>query len=184
MFSARLFEPSIHQSYHRFMHACSFSWSGPLRSVQSCRSKAGVHKRSLSGGCSRSAEVPRLFRKSRKLSQHRDAHVENLRYHSSARCALERSINQASRRSYGEPLSLLAMLGLFALCAVVPSLVMKVQAAPAGPRALPTPVSVATAKTYLADLVVAVDSNSPAYARDLFKTWDTSEYSEPRERFR
>ncbi|KAJ6504726.1 hypothetical protein C8R47DRAFT_967947 [Mycena vitilis] len=40
------------------------------------------------------------------------------------------------------------------------------------PRALPTPVSVATAKTYLAALTVAVDSNSPAYSRDLFKTWD------------
>lgn len=41
-------------------------------------------------------------------------------------------------------------------------------------RALPTPVSVATAKTYLADLTVAVDSNSPAYARTEFKTWDIS----------
>ncbi|KAJ7643710.1 hypothetical protein FB45DRAFT_895861, partial [Roridomyces roridus] len=40
------------------------------------------------------------------------------------------------------------------------------------PRALPTPVSVATAKTYLSELVVAVDSNSPAYSRDQFKTWD------------
>ncbi|KAF7314732.1 hypothetical protein MKEN_00947200 [Mycena kentingensis (nom. inval.)] len=40
------------------------------------------------------------------------------------------------------------------------------------PRALPTPVSVATAKTYLSELVVAADSNSPAYDRDLFKTWD------------
>ncbi|KAI0040495.1 hypothetical protein FA95DRAFT_1502798 [Auriscalpium vulgare] len=39
-------------------------------------------------------------------------------------------------------------------------------------RALPTSVSVATAKTYLDELTVAVDSNSPAYARDLFKTWD------------
>ncbi|KAJ7143610.1 hypothetical protein C8R43DRAFT_1130679 [Mycena crocata] len=40
------------------------------------------------------------------------------------------------------------------------------------PRALPTPVSVATAKTYLSELTVAVDSNVPAYSRDLFKTWD------------
>lgn len=39
-------------------------------------------------------------------------------------------------------------------------------------RALPTPVSVATAKTYLAALTVATDSNSPAYSRDQFKTWD------------
>ncbi|KAH9063392.1 hypothetical protein EDB87DRAFT_179194 [Lactarius vividus] len=40
-------------------------------------------------------------------------------------------------------------------------------------RALPTPVSVATAKTFLSELTVAVDSNVPAYSRDLFKTWDT-----------
>ncbi|CAE6468041.1 unnamed protein product [Rhizoctonia solani] len=40
-------------------------------------------------------------------------------------------------------------------------------------RALPTPVSVATAKTYLAGLTVAVESNSPAYSRDLFPTWIT-----------
>lgn len=44
------------------------------------------------------------------------------------------------------------------------------------PRALPAPVSVATAKTYLSELVVAVDSNVPAYSRDLFKTWDISTY--------
>ncbi|KAJ7868287.1 hypothetical protein B0H13DRAFT_1635767 [Mycena leptocephala] len=57
---------------------------------------------------------------------------------------------------------------------VVLSVVSAVFSAPL-PRALPTPVSVATAKTYLAALTVAVDSNSPAYARDLFSTWDTSE---------
>ncbi|THG97118.1 hypothetical protein EW026_g4825 [Hermanssonia centrifuga] len=39
-------------------------------------------------------------------------------------------------------------------------------------RALPTPIAVSTAKSYLSQLTVAVDSNSPAYARDLFKTWD------------
>ncbi|KAN0133806.1 hypothetical protein V8E53_008530 [Lactarius tabidus] len=39
-------------------------------------------------------------------------------------------------------------------------------------RSLPTPVSVATAKTYLSELTVAVDSDVPAYSRDLFKTWD------------
>ncbi|KAF8608040.1 hypothetical protein BDV93DRAFT_434777 [Ceratobasidium sp. AG-I] len=39
-------------------------------------------------------------------------------------------------------------------------------------RALPTPVDVDTARTYLAELVVAVDSNTPAYARNLFPTWD------------
>ncbi|KDQ10335.1 hypothetical protein BOTBODRAFT_36240 [Botryobasidium botryosum FD-172 SS1] len=40
-------------------------------------------------------------------------------------------------------------------------------------RALPTPISVATAKTYLAALKVAVDSNVPAYNRDLFPHWIT-----------
>ncbi|KAG8682690.1 hypothetical protein FRC09_016604, partial [Ceratobasidium sp. 395] len=40
-------------------------------------------------------------------------------------------------------------------------------------RALPTPVSAATAKTYLAALTVAAESNSPAYSRDLFPTWIT-----------
>ncbi|KAG8719125.1 hypothetical protein FRC08_003606 [Ceratobasidium sp. 394] len=40
-------------------------------------------------------------------------------------------------------------------------------------RALPEPVSVATAKTYLAALTVAADSNSPAYSRDLFPAWIT-----------
>lgn len=40
-------------------------------------------------------------------------------------------------------------------------------------RALPTPVSGATARSYLSQLTVAVDSNTPAYSRDLFKTWDT-----------
>ncbi|KAF8203363.1 hypothetical protein BJ912DRAFT_1053329 [Pholiota molesta] len=44
---------------------------------------------------------------------------------------------------------------------------------PLVPRALPEPISGATARSQLAELVVAVDSNSPAYARDLFKTWDT-----------
>ncbi|KIM37489.1 hypothetical protein M413DRAFT_275443 [Hebeloma cylindrosporum] len=43
---------------------------------------------------------------------------------------------------------------------------------PAVFAALPTPVSVATAKTYLSELVVATDSNVPAYDRTLFKTWD------------
>ncbi|KAF9268472.1 hypothetical protein L218DRAFT_512019 [Marasmius fiardii PR-910] len=38
--------------------------------------------------------------------------------------------------------------------------------------ALPEPVSAATARTYLSELTVAVDSNVPAYARDQFKTWD------------
>ncbi|CUA74170.1 hypothetical protein RSOLAG22IIIB_11003 [Rhizoctonia solani] len=40
-------------------------------------------------------------------------------------------------------------------------------------RALPTPVSIATAKTYLSQLTVAPESNTPAYSRDLFPTWDT-----------
>ncbi|KAJ3490113.1 hypothetical protein NLI96_g1667 [Meripilus lineatus] len=43
---------------------------------------------------------------------------------------------------------------------------------PLSRRALPTPVSASTARTYLSQLTVAVDSNSPAYSRDRFKTWD------------
>jgi hypothetical protein len=38
---------------------------------------------------------------------------------------------------------------------------------------LPTPVSVATARTYLGQLTVAAENNSPAYDRDLFKHWIT-----------
>ncbi|KIM37506.1 hypothetical protein M413DRAFT_275871 [Hebeloma cylindrosporum] len=41
------------------------------------------------------------------------------------------------------------------------------------PRALPTPVSGATARSYLASLKVEAESNSPAYNRDLFKHWIT-----------
>ena len=41
-------------------------------------------------------------------------------------------------------------------------------------RALPTPVSAATARTYLASLRVEAESNSPAYNRDLFNHWITS----------
>ncbi|KAA1474911.1 hypothetical protein DENSPDRAFT_931988 [Dentipellis sp. KUC8613] len=59
---------------------------------------------------------------------------------------------------------LLACLSLAVSAAPVPG--------PIQGRALPTPVSVATAKTYLSELTVAVDSNSPAYARSEFKTWD------------
>jgi len=40
-------------------------------------------------------------------------------------------------------------------------------------RALPTPIAVSTAKSYLSELTVADPSNSPAYSRDEFKTWDT-----------
>ncbi|THH32680.1 hypothetical protein EUX98_g1505 [Antrodiella citrinella] len=44
-------------------------------------------------------------------------------------------------------------------------------------RALPTPIAVSTARSYLSEF--AVDSNSPAYARDLFKTWDISAHLRP-----
>jgi len=40
-------------------------------------------------------------------------------------------------------------------------------------RALPTPIAVSTAKSYLSELTVGDPSNSPAYSRDQFKTWDT-----------
>ncbi|EIN04122.1 hypothetical protein PUNSTDRAFT_122963 [Punctularia strigosozonata HHB-11173 SS5] len=39
-------------------------------------------------------------------------------------------------------------------------------------RALPTPVTAATARTYVSELTVADEVNSPAYARSKFKTWD------------
>ncbi|KAF5378154.1 hypothetical protein D9615_007612 [Tricholomella constricta] len=38
-------------------------------------------------------------------------------------------------------------------------------------RALPTPISAATARTYLASLTVAAENNVPAYDRTLFKHW-------------
>lgn len=38
---------------------------------------------------------------------------------------------------------------------------------------LPTPVSAATARGYLANIVVEAESNSPAYNRDLFVHWIT-----------
>jgi hypothetical protein len=38
---------------------------------------------------------------------------------------------------------------------------------------LPTPISVATARTYLSQLTVEAESNSPAYDRDLFNHWIT-----------
>ncbi|KAF8648880.1 hypothetical protein AX16_006155 [Volvariella volvacea WC 439] len=41
------------------------------------------------------------------------------------------------------------------------------------PRALPTPVSAATARSYLAALTVEAENNSPAYNRDLFPHWIT-----------
>ena len=55
--------------------------------------------------------------------------------------------------------------------------VCMVSAAPIAQRALPPPVSVATAKQYLLELAVAVESNVPAYSRDQFKTWDISLYN-------
>ncbi|KAF5331818.1 hypothetical protein D9611_008900 [Ephemerocybe angulata] len=41
-------------------------------------------------------------------------------------------------------------------------------------RALPTPISAATARTYLSQLTVEAESNSPAYDRDLFVHWITT----------
>ena len=38
---------------------------------------------------------------------------------------------------------------------------------------LPTPVSAATALTYLSSITTETESNTPAYDRDLFKTWIT-----------
>ncbi|KAH9475475.1 putative secreted protein [Psilocybe cubensis] len=39
-------------------------------------------------------------------------------------------------------------------------------------RDIPTPVDGETARQFLSELVVAVDSNDPPYSRSLFKTWD------------
>lgn len=36
---------------------------------------------------------------------------------------------------------------------------------------LPTPVSASTARSYLSQITVETESNSPAYERDYFKTW-------------
>ncbi|MFD5542724.1 HNH endonuclease family protein [Streptomyces sp. NPDC127079] len=44
--------------------------------------------------------------------------------------------------------------------------------APSASAALPTPVSAATARSYLASLTVAAE-NRTGYSRDLFPTWDT-----------
>jgi hypothetical protein len=38
---------------------------------------------------------------------------------------------------------------------------------------LPTPIAVATARTYLSQLTVEAENNSPAYDRDLFNHWIT-----------
>ena len=38
---------------------------------------------------------------------------------------------------------------------------------------LPTPIAVSTARTYLSEITVQAENNSPAYDRDLFKHWIT-----------
>ncbi|PAV21235.1 hypothetical protein PNOK_0386200 [Pyrrhoderma noxium] len=47
------------------------------------------------------------------------------------------------------------------------------EAAPIESRDLPSVISASTAKTYLSQLTVEAESNSPAYSRSEFKTWDT-----------
>ncbi|KAF8910273.1 hypothetical protein CPB85DRAFT_1305940 [Mucidula mucida] len=66
------------------------------------------------------------------------------------------------------------MVSFKALAAFSALSVVAVFAAPV-PRALPTPVSASTARTYLNELTIAAESNSPAYDRDLFHTWITIE---------
>lgn len=61
--------------------------------------------------------------------------------------------------------TLLAVLPLALLSSAVPTENER--------RALPTPVSGATARSYLASLTVEAESNSPAYNRDLFPHWIT-----------
>ncbi|KAF8989806.1 hypothetical protein BDZ89DRAFT_1087354, partial [Hymenopellis radicata] len=62
----------------------------------------------------------------------------------------------------------------FAVFSALSVVAVTVFAAPV-PRALPTPVSASTARTYLKELTIAAESNSPAYDRDLFHTWITIE---------
>ncbi|TFK35830.1 hypothetical protein BDQ12DRAFT_725619 [Crucibulum laeve] len=62
---------------------------------------------------------------------------------------------------------------LFVPLAVLLGAASTAVASPMNPRALPTPVSAATARTYLASLTVEAESNSPAYDRDLFNHWIT-----------
>jgi hypothetical protein len=62
----------------------------------------------------------------------------------------------------------LSILG--ALTALIAS--VAVLNGPTASAALPTPVSAATARTYLASLTVATE-NRTGYQRDLFPTWDT-----------
>ncbi|MBO0517212.1 hypothetical protein J0695_36445, partial [Streptomyces beijiangensis] len=45
--------------------------------------------------------------------------------------------------------------------------------APSAQAALPTPVSAATARTYLASLTVATEGSTTGYSRDLFPHWIT-----------
>ncbi|TEB18769.1 hypothetical protein FA13DRAFT_1762511 [Coprinellus micaceus] len=66
------------------------------------------------------------------------------------------------------PLVVLSILGLSTAAPLAEPEQMEVVG-----RALPTPVSAATARTYLASLTVAAESNSPAYNRDLFNHWIT-----------
>ncbi|KAI3607397.1 secreted protein [Moniliophthora roreri] len=57
--------------------------------------------------------------------------------------------------------------------------IASVLAAPVNPeakfwgRALPTPIAASTARSYLSQLTVKAESNSPAYSRDYFKHWHT-----------
>ncbi|PPR01541.1 hypothetical protein CVT24_001852 [Panaeolus cyanescens] len=57
------------------------------------------------------------------------------------------------------------IISLLSVASVVSAVVL--------PRALPTPVSAATARSYLSQLKVEAESNSPAYNRDLFNHWIT-----------
>ncbi|KAJ8093117.1 hypothetical protein PM082_020602 [Marasmius tenuissimus] len=80
---------------------------------------------------------------------------------------------------YGGHLSSLSRSPSLSVCtmlfkvAVVASAIASVLAAPLSGRTLPAPVSAATARTYLSQLRVEAESNSPAYNRDLFKHWIT-----------
>lgn len=68
------------------------------------------------------------------------------------------------------------MIPTFSFAALMLGMLATVSAAPLNlmeSRALPTPVSVATAKTYLAALTIKAEANADTYDRDLFPHWIT-----------
>ncbi|AXG77610.1 HNH endonuclease family protein [Streptomyces paludis] len=72
-------------------------------------------------------------------------------------------------RVYARQMPRFVILLLTAALALVATLVT----APAAVAAMPTPVSAATARTYLGTLTVAAEGSTSGYSRDLFPHWIT-----------